>query len=482
MNRPMDRPRKGRAGGQNAAPYSPSLRRRLVTQLLGLSAILAIALFFAVRISSEQASEATLDGILGAATIAIAEELRSVDGGPLVELPSGTFSILSAMGEERIFYRIMIGGRDLTGYEDLPAPAKAPSSLEPVFYTALYRDAELRIAAVARNLVIDEGPVRLLVMVGQTREAQNAIAARLANRAAALGLAVFLAAIPLSLLAASRLLRPIEKLAAAMERRGPRDLRPVRHPAPAELVPLISALNSFITRLRGTLAQTETFIAEAAHHIRTPLATIRSEAELALRLASDEAMRQRMRGLIRAVDEGSRSTGQLLDHATVAYRAGQQSFSEVDLGRVTAALAERYRTAADLKDIHIRLSCPEEPLTTFGDAVLLEAAIRNLIDNAIKYSPPDTDIHLTLQRKNEMAELTCRDHGRGLDGQSGGTLSGRFQRGTNVDDVIGSGLGLTIVSEAAAVMEGRFSLEAAEGGGALATLQLPLLAQQEERS
>ncbi|WP_430512510.1 sensor histidine kinase N-terminal domain-containing protein [Pannonibacter phragmitetus] len=259
-----------KAGEGSAPPYSPSLRRRLITQLLGLSAILAIALFFAVRISSEQASEATLDGILGAATTAIAEELRSVDGGPLVELPSGTFSILSAMGEERIFYRIMIGGRDLTGYEDLPEPEKAPSSLEPVFYTASYRDAELRIAAVARNLVIDEGPVRLLVMVGQTREAQNTIAARLANRAAALGLAVFLAAIPLSLLAASRLLRPIEKLAAAMERRGPRDLRPVRHPAPAELVPLISALNSFITRLRGTLAQTETFIAEAAHHIRTP--------------------------------------------------------------------------------------------------------------------------------------------------------------------------------------------------------------------
>ncbi|WP_430512511.1 sensor histidine kinase [Pannonibacter phragmitetus] len=210
------------------------------------------------------------------------------------------------------------------------------------------------------------------------------------------------------------------------------------------------------------------------------MTTIRSEAELALRLASDEAMRQRMRGLIRAVDEGARSTSQLLDHATVAYRAGQQSFSQIDLGRVTAALAERYRTTADLKDIHILLSCPEEPLLTFGDAVLLEAAIRNLIDNAIKYSPPDTDIHLTLQRQEQIAILTCRDHGRGLDGQSGGMLSGRFQRGTNVEDVIGSGLGLTIVTEAAAVMNGQFSLVPAEGGGALATLVLPLASLQEE--
>ncbi|MEH0072318.1 hypothetical protein V6L77_21920 [Pannonibacter sp. Pt2-lr] len=65
-----------KSGGGTVPPYSPSLRRRLITQLLGLSAILAIALFFAVRISSEQASEATLDGILGAATTAIAEELR----------------------------------------------------------------------------------------------------------------------------------------------------------------------------------------------------------------------------------------------------------------------------------------------------------------------------------------------------------------------------------------------------------------------
>lgn len=456
------------------APRAPaSLRRRLIVQLLALSAVLALALYVAVRLGAERASEATLDGILGAATTAIAEELRSVEGGTELDLSPGTFSMLSAVGEERIFHRLNISGLVVTGYADLPMPPVAPSTLEPVFYDAAYRDADLRLAAVARSLMIDNRAAPVLVIVGQTREGQRAIAQTLANRAAALGLAVFLVAVPLSLLSAGTLLRPIARLAEAVGRRGGHDLRPVRHPAPAELMPLVEQLNAFIARLRQTLAQTETFIAEAAHHIRTPLATLKSEAELALMQASDEPTRARLRGMIRATEESARSAGQLLDHATVLFRADQRALDRVDLGTMAAALAERFRPTADLKDMTIRLDLPTMPVETLGDAVLIEAALRNLIDNAVKYAPEETTVDIALTLDGSLARLEVRDRGRGLGGETQAVLAQRFRRGGNVGAVVGSGLGLTIVTETATAMGGRFALADREGGGTCAVLWLP---------
>jgi two-component system, OmpR family, sensor histidine kinase TctE len=460
--------------GRSTTYAAFSLRRRLITQLLLLAAVLAVFLYFAVRLGAERASEATQDAILGAATTAIADQVRSVEGGAEVNLPHGTFSMLGAVGEARVFYRIDVGGQTITGYDDLPPPGRTPGTLAPEFYTVAFRGSDLRVAAAARNLMIDNRLTPVLVLVGQTRESQQAIATQLANRAAGLGLGVFLAAIPLSLLAASRLLRPINRLTEAVGRRGPRDLRPVRHPAPSELAPLIAALNSFIGRLRGALEQTETFIAEAAHHIRTPLATMRSEAELALRHASDEATRVRLRSMIRAVDESARSAGQLLEHATVLYRADQQDLADVDLGAIAAGLVERFRPAAELKEMRILLESAPDGLPVKGDPVLIEAALRNLIDNAIKYSPPESEVELALAREGHMARVACRDHGRGLGGAKPAALMARFRRGPNAGDVVGSGLGLTIVSEAVGAMGGRFEIGPAEGGGTCATLWLPL--------
>jgi two-component system, OmpR family, sensor histidine kinase TctE len=392
----------------------------------------------------------------------------------VVDVPPGTFSMLAAMGEERIFYRVDIDGFTVTGYEDLPLPGTPPTALAPLYYTVPFRDVEIRVAAVARAVRVDGRSKPALVLLGQTREGQGIIAQSLGNRAAALGLAVFLAAIPLSLFVARSLLRPIDLLAEAVGRRGPRDLRPVRHPAPAELAPFVTALNSFIGRLRGTLSQTETFIAEAAHHVRTPLAVMRNEAELALRQSGEEGTRARLRGLIRAADDAARSAGQLLDHATVLYRADQAEWARLDLADLTRAVVARLAPAADMKDIELHMAI-DGSLPAEGDAVLIEAALRNILDNAIKYSADETVVLIRAEEQGLMALITVADRGRGLDGMSHERLKRRFRRGVNVADVAGSGLGLTIVEEAANAMGGTFTLTAREGGGTCATLSLPLL-------
>lgn len=450
-----------------------SLRLRLVLQLLGIAAVLAIVLYFTVRTVADQAAEATQDGVLGAATLAIAESLQGGEDGVGVDLPYEAFSILGSISADRVFYRIEAGGRTLTGYEDLPLPEAAGAAVAPVFYTRAYRDTEVRIAAVNRMVLVARKPVPVLVLVAQTRQGQETIAQRVAQRAAALGLGSFALAAVLSLLTAGNVLRPINRLADAVGRRGPHDLRSVDHPTPAELRPLIFALNGFIARLRGALSRTETFIAEAAHHIRTPLATVRARAEIAMRQSNSEETRETLRAVIRAVEESSRSAGQLLDHATVVYRSDRMADEALDLAKLVEAQAEAFRPTADLKDLTIRVTGTDQPVTVRGDRPLIEAALRNLLDNAIKYSPDETTVDLSLATGTE-ARIEVSDRGRGLSGQAQARLAKRFARGKNAGDIIGSGLGLTIVEEVAAAHGGRFELTEREGGGACARLFLPL--------
>jgi two-component system, OmpR family, sensor histidine kinase TctE len=453
-----------------------SLRRRLMLQLLVLAAILATLLYIIVRTVAGDAARETLDGVLGAATLAIADELRGGDAGLTIDLPHEAFAILGSISEDRIFYRIIADGSTLTGYDDLPPPTGEVARTrltQPYFYTLPYRDTEVRIAALQRTVLVQNRPLPVTVMVAQTRSGQEAVAAQVANRAAALGLGVFVLAAVLSLITTSSALRPIDRLAEAVGRRGPRDLRAVDHPAPAELLPLVSALNGFIARLRAALSRTETFITEAAHHIRTPLATVRARAEIALRRAETEEARETLRAVIRAVEESARSASQLLDHATVVYRTDRQARAPVDLPALLTGLERSFGPTAELKDLTLITEAVALPAIP-GDRLLIEAALRNLMDNAVKYSPPESEISLSLSREGTMACIAVRDRGRGLSGSDQSALTRRFGRGENVGDIVGSGLGLTIVEEVAAAHGGHFNIAERDGGGTCAALYLPL--------
>lgn len=452
----------------------PSIRRRLTWQLLLVAGLLAALLYASTRTVAHDAVEQTQDRILGAATRAIAEELRGGEDGVTLDIPYSAFSMLGAMGDDRIFYRIAVNDAVMTGYDDLPLPAVPPTGLDPSFYSATYQGEAVRIAAVGRSVLVDTRPVQVLILVAQTRTAQDGIVAGLANRAALFGFGFFLISALLAVLLARSLLRPVNELAGAVTRRGPQDLRRVQRAVPVELAPLVSALNGFIARLAGALTRAETFIAEAAHHIRTPLAALRAQSEIALRETEDEATRARLRKIVRLADNTARSAGQMLDHAAVMYRTDQRSDAPLDLGALVQGICDTVRPAADLRDIALRFNAPDAPLTVTADRLLIETVIRNLIDNAVKYSGGDSIVDVTLARDGGAAVIAVADRGRGLGGESLDRLARRFERGRGADDVVGSGLGLSIVSEVADVYGGTLTLTDREGGGACARFSMPL--------
>ncbi len=464
VNRPHLRPATG-----------GSIRRQLVVQLLIVAAVLSGLLYLSVRGVADTAVETTQDSILGAATIAIAEELRGGEDGVSIDIPYTAFSMLGSIGEDRVFYRILVGGETVTGYPDLALPESPPGSgLDPRFFTTSYDGSEVRAAAVVRSVLVEGRNTEVMVIVAQTRGAKDAIVAQMANRAALLGLGFFALAAVLSVITARSVLNPVQRLAEAVGRRGPDDLRPVERPVPSELAPLVRALNGFIARLSGALSRTETFIAEAAHHIRTPLATLRTQAEIALRKTDDESTRDSLRAMIRAADDSARSAGQLLDHAAVVYRTDQRTEERIDLCQLARDMSDSFGPTADIRDIDLTTDLCAPPVEITADRLLVESALRNLLDNAIKYSLPDGSVDVTVGTDGGRAVIRVLDRGRGLSGARTTQLTGRFRRGTNVADVVGSGLGLTIVREVARAQGGEFRITEREGGGTCAELSLPL--------
>ncbi|MEP3346596.1 MAG: sensor histidine kinase N-terminal domain-containing protein [Litoreibacter sp.] len=450
-----------------------SIRKRLFYQLAAVAAVLSLAFVLVVRGVASRAAEGTQDDILAASATAIADSLTSEQGEVTLELPYSALSMLGTINEDRVFYRITVNDGTLTGYADLPAN-NLPTRLDtPVFSTEVYRGDEVRLTSILRRVSNTAAGSQVVVTVAQTRSGLAAISRRITITATGVGLLFFLLATTLSLLAANSALRPLNRMTGTVARRGPSDLRPVTGEAPTELTPLVDALNSFMARLRSSLSRTEDLITEAAHRVRTPLATVRTQAEVTHRKLNKPEHKQAIRDMIRAIDESSRSAGQILDHAMVTFRADSLALDPLDLATLVTETCDRLSPTAELKDIALLMEQPDGPVPFKGDGIMLQAALHNILDNAIKYSPEDSDISVRIEI-NSVLRLSVTDQGRGFGDMDLAGLTSRYSRGANVGDVVGSGLGLTIADEVARAHGGQLELShSEEGQGACVSLILP---------
>lgn len=455
---------------------APSLRLKLTAQLLAGAALMSLLLYSSVSYLSEQAAQRTYDNVLGASAISIVDAVRAERGEVRIDIPYAALSMLGEISEDRVFYRVLVNGETVTGYEDLPSGPVPRPPQRTAHASSAYRGEEVRLAAAGRRLTVEARPVEVVAIVAQTTQSRDIISRSVSNAAALIGLGFFLTASVLAWATTESALAPIRRLAQLVGQRGPGDLRPLREATPAELAPLQSALNRLMTRLGSAITRSEDFIAEAAHRIRTPLATVRAKAEIALRRAEEAEDRQAIREIVSAVDASSRSAGQLLDHAMVRLRRDQKLYETVELFELVSAVIESIRPSAELKDIAIEPPHrPNAPLRIDGDPVLLEGALRNLLDNAVKYSAAESTVTVSLARLGDSARIRIVDQGRGFGAEPTAPLLNRFRRGDNARDVIGSGLGLTIAAEAAAAHGGRLSLsENEQERGACVDFWLPL--------
>ncbi|KIC49871.1 sensor histidine kinase [Tateyamaria sp. ANG-S1] len=445
-----------------------SLRRRLTWTLIGGAAVLAVLFYLVVRTYAQQIAQQGQDRILEASLTSLMDAAVVREGQVEVDVPYAAFAMLDTAADDRVFYAIHQGAELLTGYDGLvEGPFAAMAG--PVFDTVGFAGTDLRLARLTRVLPASPAPVMLTVSVAQTRDSLAGTLWAISVNAALFGGAFFVLAAGMALWTSRSTMRPLSQMAEAVARRGPRDLRPVVRAVPTELSPLVTSLNSLMTRLNASLTQSETFIAEAAHRVRTPLATVRTHAEATLMRVDRDENRAALRSMIRAIDESSRAAGQLLDHAMVSFRGDQMERSAVDLVGICRELVDRLTPVAEMKDLELVLQA-DGPVVVQADPILIQNAVRNLIDNALKYSPAEGAVRIEVQA-DPVAIVVC-DEGAGFPVAQIAELSQRFQRGANAGDTVGSGLGLTIARDVAEAHGGRLELANVEGGGACATLYL----------
>lgn len=319
------------------------------------------------------------------------------------------------------------------------------------------------------TLATDDGAYR--VQVAQSSRLRNREALEMATKTVLpLGL-LFPLLIGLIYFSVWRGLKPLDNLAAEVAARSPDNLVPlVPLATPLEARPLVTALNQLLERLAATLDNERRFTADAAHELRTPLAALKIQAQVAMATKDPEQNRHALAQVLASADRTTHLVEQLLRLARldpIAQLPGLQALNLTDLANSAVSAAQ---SAAASKQQRLTLSTPEAPATIDGDHDLLTTALRNLIDNALRYTPEQGIITVGIEAGDGDVLLSVSDNGPGVPAEELPRLIERFYRGREAS-AEGSGLGLAIVRRIAELHGARLEIANVEGGGFSATLR-----------
>lgn len=449
-----------------------SIRRRVFALGVALLACALIGLFFFLRGYAQRAAEQAFDRLLAASALTIAGSVQIEDDGVTVEPPVSSLAMLS--GSERVFYEALASnGRLITGYGDLAPGLPLAQSATPVYDYLNYHDEPVRVATVGRLVSASQHAGWVTVRVAETLGSREALAAEILGRSVLPLVAVALVALGLLWFGVQRAFAPLAVVERELRRRAPDDLQPVSAPVPQEVSRLVEALNAFMHRLSGLMNTLNTLVADAAHQVRTPLASLRAQAEVALEEPDPERLHARIQRIHQNATHASQLINQLLMDATITHRLGKGARAPVG---VAEAVNETRRRIGPLEARRLRIDIAPEVRRAriAGDRVALREMLRNLVDNALRYAPDGpVDIQATPVAGYRVA-LTVSDRGPGIADDEKEAVQQRFTRGRAGESLPGSGLGLAIVRSVAVAHGGSLWLQDRPGGGLSARVILPL--------
>ncbi len=373
----------------------------------------------------------------------------------------------------------VIGRSASLGPGGLPAgPARLArlAEGEPLFETV--RDAEGEPLRMVSLPLEHKGRLRYAIQVAMPLAPSLAVLRTARLLFAGAGAAVLAAVVGTGALLARRALRPIDEIVATARRIGESSLAGrLPHPGTAdEIGRLVSTLNEMLDRIeRGVEAQRR-FTADASHELRSPLSRLRTEIEVTLRRPrSSEAYEQALRSGLEEVERLSRLTGALLTLARLDAGERPADTGPAPLGPAADAEIRRLAPEAARRGVSLVLEA-EGPATVKADADLVALVLGNLLDNAVKFSPPGGRVTVRVGPRDGLARIVVTDQGPGLPAASAARVFDRFSRGdpSRTPGAPGVGLGLAIARAAVEACGGRISVAEAPGGGAAFTVLLPL--------
>lgn len=255
------------------------------------------------------------------------------------------------------------------------------------------------------------------------------------------------AALPLLALAiwwaVHRGVMPLRRLGALLASRQPQDLHPVTIDSdPTEMQPVVKALNGLFERIAALMASERRFTADAAHELRTPIAAIRAQAQVALAQCGDAGASHALHATLEGCDRATRLVEQLLTLSRLESGAAP-ALQAVDMSAVVRQVVAEAAPQAVQDGHSIAVDAPDSCVVR-GDATLLAVLVRNLVDNALRYSPADATVNVALKKAGVGLQLKIEDSGPGMTEREMKSLGERFFRGLG-NDKSGSGLGWSII-------------------------------------
>ncbi len=261
-------------------------------------------------------------------------------------------------------------------------------------------------------------------------------------------------------------LRPLYRIAADIQRRHPGALEPVpTDNLPAEITPLVRALNELLARLAQTIDHQRQFIADAAHELRTPLTAVRLQAELARQATDTAARAETLHDLGTGLERATHLVEQLLAMARLDAHPAAGRLESVDLLALAKTVVAEQAAIAEARGLDLGL-LPGESVAVSGDLAELRTLLDNLVDNALRYTPGGGRVDVEVYRVEAEAVLAVRDTGPGIPPAERERVFDRFYRGAHAATP-GSGLGLAIVKRIADRHSAHIRLSQPEAGPGL---------------
>lgn len=455
-----------------------SLRARLALWLLlPLAVLVGLCGWFAHEHAEDAADYVQDHDLLSSAKI-LADRLIWEDGDVRASVPPSALSLFMSPARDHVYLSVMDAqGQLLAGQQNFPQPPQLTlsGSDNAQWYDAVWQGQPIRAVITRRAMYDVAGAREITILVGKTTHSRDDMVQTLWWPTMEYLLWALAVAVLVSATALTLELRPLLRMARQLAGRpaGDVDFHLDSRQLHQELRPLADTVNQFARTIRAQVARQRQFISDAAHQLRTPLAIQAHTLEQALGQTPAELAALSVAQRLAVLQRLQRSNQQLLNVAnqllTLAQaEAGNAAHAAqppqwVDLRALCLQCLEALAPAADLKQIDLGWEESEAPAAAAADAAqpspdphafalytssrLLPELIANLVDNAIRYTPPQGQVTLGLEASADSLLLSVQDNGPGIPAQSRDRVLERFYRLAH--DTAGTGLGLAIVQEVA---------------------------------
>lgn len=418
---------------------------------------ISIAVTFLV---AKSIADQPFDRALDDRVTVLAQQVKESDGKVVAVLPTSTKDILRADDIDNVFFQIVgPDGELIDGDHDMPLPPeednRQPWAVQ--LRSDIMRNTEVRIAYTYLDLnrthpsIIRPLPQRMvLVQVAETLDKRVNLANQIIKGVILPEFLILPIALALVWFALSRGLSPLTELQQRIRARRADDLSPIEPgQVPEEIAPLVGSLNELLDRLSQSLQMQKRFIADAAHQMKTPLAGMRMQSELALRQTNPDEIHRSLEQLSKSSETATRLVNQLLALARAENQSPQAaSFGPVELVAMARHVVQDWVQPALARRIDLGFEQPAHAAMITGDATMLRELLNNLIDNALRYTPADGTVTIRVRTDEDAARayLEVEDTGPGIPPAERSHVFERFYRilGSHTE---GSGLGLAIVRE-----------------------------------